>query len=119
GRCVHPAVAAAGDAPAGARGVSHLGCACRARRALALSPSARRTGGQPAGRGAGVLRRRTGVCGADVGGGAATPAGLAVTYTGAVVLGVVFAIALDLLVLRTNLLRRKAFWTSYAIVLAF
>ena len=41
------------------------------------------------------------------------------TYTGAVVLGVVFAIALDLLVLRTNLLRRKAFWTSYAIVLAF
>jgi lycopene cyclase domain-containing protein len=42
-----------------------------------------------------------------------------VTYTVAAALGVVFAIVLDLGVLRTNLLRRKAFWTSYAIVVAF
>jgi lycopene cyclase domain-containing protein len=42
-----------------------------------------------------------------------------VTYTAAVVVGVAFAFVLDLLVLRTNLLRRKAFWTSYVIVLLF
>jgi lycopene cyclase domain-containing protein len=42
-----------------------------------------------------------------------------VSYTGAALLGVVFAIALDVLVLRTNLLQRKAFWTAYAIVLMF
>jgi lycopene cyclase domain-containing protein len=42
-----------------------------------------------------------------------------VTYTAAVALGMVFAAALDLLVLRTNLLRRKVFWTAYAIVLVF
>lgn len=41
------------------------------------------------------------------------------TYTVAAAVGVVFAVVLDLLVLRTNLLRRKAFWTSYAIVLSF
>jgi len=42
-----------------------------------------------------------------------------VTYTGAALLGVVVAAVLDLLVLRTNLLRRKAFWVAYAIVLFF
>jgi lycopene cyclase domain-containing protein len=42
-----------------------------------------------------------------------------VTYTVSVLLGVVLAVGLDLLVLRTNLLRRKAFWTAYAIVLFF
>jgi lycopene cyclase domain-containing protein len=41
------------------------------------------------------------------------------TYTGAAALGVVFAVALDVAILRTNLLRRKAFWTAYAIVLGF
>jgi lycopene cyclase domain-containing protein len=42
-----------------------------------------------------------------------------VTYTGAALLGVAFAAGLDLVVLRTNLLRRKAFWAAYLIVLAF
>ena len=37
------------------------------------------------------------------------------TYTQAVV-GVVAALALDLFVLRTRVLTRKVFWTSYAIV---
>jgi lycopene cyclase domain-containing protein len=42
-----------------------------------------------------------------------------VTYTVAAVLGVVVAVLLDLAVLRTGLLRRRAFWTAYAIVLGF
>jgi lycopene cyclase domain-containing protein len=42
-----------------------------------------------------------------------------VTYTWAALLAVIAAVLLDLAVLRTNLLRRKAFWTAYAIVLAF
>jgi lycopene cyclase domain-containing protein len=33
--------------------------------------------------------------------------------------GVAGAVVLDLVVLRTRLLRRKAFWTAYAIVLGF
>lgn len=41
------------------------------------------------------------------------------TYTAAAVLGVVAAVVLDVAVLRTRLVRRKAFWTAYAIVLAF
>lgn len=41
------------------------------------------------------------------------------SYTSAVVLGVAGAVVLDLAILRTNLLRRKAFWTSYAICLVF
>lgn len=41
------------------------------------------------------------------------------TYTAAVLLGAAFAAVLDLAVLRTNLLRRKAFWVAYAIVLGF
>jgi lycopene cyclase domain-containing protein len=41
------------------------------------------------------------------------------TYTIAAVIGVVGAGALDLAVLRTGLLRRRAFWTAYAIVLFF
>jgi lycopene cyclase domain-containing protein len=41
------------------------------------------------------------------------------SYTLSVVLGVVVAGALDLLVLQTRLLRRRAFWTAYAIVLFF
>ena len=39
------------------------------------------------------------------------------TYTGLALLGVGYAVALDLAVLRTRLLARKAFWTAYAIVL--
>jgi len=42
-----------------------------------------------------------------------------VTYTAAAVLGVVFAMTLDLGVLRTNLLRRKLFWASYAVIFCF
>jgi lycopene cyclase domain-containing protein len=42
-----------------------------------------------------------------------------VTYTAAAVLGVVAAVVLDLAVLRTGLLRRRAFWVTYAIVLGF
>lgn len=41
------------------------------------------------------------------------------SYTVFAVLGVLGAAAVDQLVLRTNLLRRKAFWTAYAIVLFF
>jgi lycopene cyclase domain-containing protein len=41
------------------------------------------------------------------------------TYTAVAVLGVGFAVILDLFVLRTQLLRRKVFWVSYAIILGF
>jgi lycopene cyclase domain-containing protein len=42
-----------------------------------------------------------------------------VTYTLAALLGVAAAAGVDLAVLRTSLLRRKAFWTAYVIVLGF
>jgi lycopene cyclase domain-containing protein len=42
-----------------------------------------------------------------------------VSYTAAAALGVLGAVALDLLVLRTALVRRRAFWTAYSIVLFF
>jgi len=42
-----------------------------------------------------------------------------VSYTMAAVLGVVGAAAVDLGLLRTALLRRRAFWTAYGIVLFF
>jgi lycopene cyclase domain-containing protein len=41
------------------------------------------------------------------------------TYTEAAAIGVAFAIVLDLLVLRTNLLWHKGFWASYAIIFCF
>ncbi len=41
------------------------------------------------------------------------------SYTGLALLAVAAVIAVDQLLLRTNLLRRKAFWTAYAIVLFF
>jgi lycopene cyclase domain-containing protein len=41
------------------------------------------------------------------------------TYTAAALVGVVGAALVDLVLLRTMLLRRKAFWTSYAIVAFF
>ncbi len=41
------------------------------------------------------------------------------TYTVAAVVGLAVTVALDLVVLRTFLLRRKAFWTAYAITLFF
>ena len=41
------------------------------------------------------------------------------TYTLAGLIGVVLVAGLDLAVLRTRLLRRKAFWTAYAIMLFF
>jgi lycopene cyclase domain-containing protein len=42
-----------------------------------------------------------------------------VSYTLLAVLGIGLAVALDLFVLRTKLLRRKVFWVSYAIILCF
>jgi lycopene cyclase domain-containing protein len=42
-----------------------------------------------------------------------------VTYTVTAVAGVLVALLVDLRVLRTSLVRRKAFWVSYAIVLGF
>jgi lycopene cyclase domain-containing protein len=41
------------------------------------------------------------------------------SYTVAAVVGVAFALALDLVLLRTRLVTRRAFWTAYAIVLGF
>ena len=41
------------------------------------------------------------------------------SYTAAALVGVVATVLLDLVVLRTRLLRRKAFWASYAIVVFF
>jgi lycopene cyclase domain-containing protein len=41
------------------------------------------------------------------------------TYTALAGLAVLLAVVVDQLVIRTNLLRRKAFWTAYAIVLGF
>ncbi len=41
------------------------------------------------------------------------------TYTQAALLGVAATVVLDLYVLRTRLLARKAFWTAYAIVVFF
>jgi lycopene cyclase domain-containing protein len=42
-----------------------------------------------------------------------------VSYTVLSLIGVLAAVLVDVAVLRTNLLRRKAFWTSYAIVVFF
>jgi lycopene cyclase domain-containing protein len=42
-----------------------------------------------------------------------------VSYTGLTGLGLLLAAAVDTLVLRTFLLRRKAFWAAYAILLVF
>jgi lycopene cyclase domain-containing protein len=42
-----------------------------------------------------------------------------VTYTAAVALGVVAAVAVDLAVLRTRLVLGRTFWATYPIVMAF
>jgi lycopene cyclase domain-containing protein len=42
-----------------------------------------------------------------------------VSYTAAAVIGVGFAVLLDLAVLRTKLLIRKVFWASYLIIIGF
>jgi lycopene cyclase domain-containing protein len=42
-----------------------------------------------------------------------------VSYTQIAIAAVVLAAVLDLFVLRTRLLTRKAFWASYAIIVAF
>jgi lycopene cyclase domain-containing protein len=42
-----------------------------------------------------------------------------VSYTALAVVGVGGAVVLDLVVLRTRLLTRRAFWVAYAIVLGF
>ena len=41
------------------------------------------------------------------------------TYTDAALLGAGFAVLVDLVVLRTRLVRRRGFWVSYAIILVF
>ena len=41
------------------------------------------------------------------------------SYTALAFVGVAFAVVLDLAVLRTGLLRRRVFWTAYAIVVFF
>ncbi|HEY2041960.1 MAG TPA: lycopene cyclase domain-containing protein [Jatrophihabitans sp.] len=41
------------------------------------------------------------------------------TYTTLMIVGVLISAALDLVVLRTFLLRRKAFWVAYLILLGF
>jgi lycopene cyclase domain-containing protein len=41
------------------------------------------------------------------------------SYTAAAGLGVAAALVLDLVLLRTNLVRSKAFWLSYALLLCF
>jgi lycopene cyclase domain-containing protein len=41
------------------------------------------------------------------------------TYTGLCAVAVVLSVLLDLVVLRTRLLARRAFWVSYAIILFF
>ncbi len=41
------------------------------------------------------------------------------SYTQAAVLGVVLTVVLDLSVLRTRLLTRRAFWAAYAIIVFF
>ncbi len=41
------------------------------------------------------------------------------TYTAAALLGVAGAVAVDLFVLRTRLLRRRVFWATYPIVVFF
>ncbi len=41
------------------------------------------------------------------------------TYTQLGIVGVLLAVVVDLWVLRTHLLRRKVFWTSYAIIVFF
>lgn len=41
------------------------------------------------------------------------------TYTSAALVGAVSALLLDLVVLRTGLLRQRSFWVAYAIVLGF
>jgi lycopene cyclase domain-containing protein len=42
-----------------------------------------------------------------------------VTYTALAVVGVAFALLLDLVVLRTRVVTRRVFWTAYAIVVVF
>jgi lycopene cyclase domain-containing protein len=41
------------------------------------------------------------------------------TYTALALVGLAFAVLLDLVILRTRLLRRRAFWVSYAIIFGF
>ncbi len=41
------------------------------------------------------------------------------TYTQLAILGVAAVVILDLVVVRTRLLRRRAFWTAYAIIVFF
>jgi lycopene cyclase domain-containing protein len=42
-----------------------------------------------------------------------------VSYTWLALAGLAFALVLDLVVLRTRLVRRRAFWVAYAIIIVF
>jgi len=44
---------------------------------------------------------------------------MSLTYTQLGVIAVILALVIDLFVARTNLVRRKAFWTAYAIIVFF
>lgn len=41
------------------------------------------------------------------------------TYSQIVILALVSAVSLDLFIVKSSLIRRKAFWTTYAIILPF
>ena len=41
------------------------------------------------------------------------------SYTALAIIALLAAVIIDLVIVRSNLLRRKAFWTSYAIILPF
>jgi lycopene cyclase domain-containing protein len=41
------------------------------------------------------------------------------SYTALAITALLVAVIIDLVIVRSNLLRRKAFWTSYAIILPF
>jgi lycopene cyclase domain-containing protein len=41
------------------------------------------------------------------------------SYTALAITALLVAVIIDLMIVRSNLLRRKAFWTSYAIILPF
>jgi lycopene cyclase domain-containing protein len=46
-------------------------------------------------------------------------AGVSMTYTQIAIFAVLFAISFDLYLFNTQLLKRKVFWTSYAIIVGF
>src|SRR4051794_19556241 len=114
------------DAGASRVRLLRVGPICGVPAALDVRPAARHRSAAARGRtsrGAALLHRRPG--GSDPHAGSRTPGprlagrrrGPRMTYTWLSLLGVAFAALLDLVLLRTFLLRRRAFWVAYAIVL--